>query len=345
MSTPNFGFLEGVSTLQEVQGALAQLKRTLDFYFQGKLSSTNFREIAGWQVSEDTLMSEGGEVGFSTAGTLRIWAGSSNPSNAPFRVYEDGEVVVTNLRMLGGTIEWPSVGAPSYSQITGNKPPVNADNTDLAILGNGFTKIGATYIYTGTINAHQINVGTLQGFSIYGGVVATSSSGPRVEMSGSSLKAYGPTSVAQVEMVVQGPNSPALIFRNTSGTQVGSMFGVPTGNELNIVGPSSGSFISMLSSSMFIQAPTLWLMSSGVYILSSSNRVLHSGMNFVISQGGTHNHTGFAIAGGSHNHGIPPGTQLLVAGGGSVTFVESGNHTHDLWIDVVSGHSHGFSVI
>lgn len=40
-------------------------------------------------------------------------------------------------------------------------------------------------------------------------------------------------------------------------------------------------------------------------------------------------------SGGGHNHGIKEGTQLLVAGGGSVTFVQSGEHTHRVY-----GHSH-----
>lgn len=33
---------------------------------------------------------------------------------------------------------------------------------------------------------------------------------------------------------------------------------------------------------------------------------------------------------GEHNHGIPPGTQLMIAGGGAITWVASGYHSHDL---------------
>lgn len=108
MSTPNFSYLENATTLEEIQGALSQLRRTLDFYFQGKLSSSNIREIAGWQVSEDSLMSDDGDVGFSTLDTsgddLRIWAGSSNRNSAPFRVYESGRVDATNLHLHGGSL-------------------------------------------------------------------------------------------------------------------------------------------------------------------------------------------------------------------------------------------------
>lgn len=41
MSVPNFRFLEGLTSLEEVQGALSQLRRILDFYFQGRISSVN----------------------------------------------------------------------------------------------------------------------------------------------------------------------------------------------------------------------------------------------------------------------------------------------------------------
>lgn len=40
-------------------------------------------------------------------------------------------------------------------------------------------------------------------------------------------------------------------------------------------------------------------------------------------------------SGGGHNHGISEGTQLLKVGGGSVTFVQSGEHTHRIY-----DHSH-----
>lgn len=53
---------------------------------------------------------------------------------------------------------------------------------------------------------------------------------------------------------------------------------------------------------------------------------------------------------GDHNHGIPSGTQLLVAGGGSVAWTPSGSHTHVQinWnhshqVDLPA-HNHGFEV-
>jgi len=46
--------------------------------------------------------------------------------------------------------------------------PSNADNTAGALLGNGFTKIGSNYIYTGTLTAEQINAIAIATLTISG---------------------------------------------------------------------------------------------------------------------------------------------------------------------------------
>ncbi|WP_419872913.1 hypothetical protein [Candidatus Pristimantibacillus sp. PTI5] len=51
-----------------------------------------------------------------------------------------------------------------YSTIVGSKPSSNADNTSENLsgsLGINYTQIGATYVYTGTLNANQINAGKI----------------------------------------------------------------------------------------------------------------------------------------------------------------------------------------
>ncbi|MNH78565.1 Prophage endopeptidase tail [compost metagenome] len=50
-----------------------------------------------------------------------------------------------------------------------------------------------------------------------------------------------------------------------------------------------------------------------------------------------------------HNHGIPPGTKLALDGGGSVTFEESGGHTHAMTADhthdvTIPGHDHTVTI-
>ncbi len=57
-----------------------------------------------------------------------------------------------------------------------------------------------------------------------------------------------------------------------------------------------------------------------------------------VSFQGKHSHGGSTGAAGNHNHGLPDGAKLALAGGGSVTFVASGSHSHS--ISTEYGHSH-----
>jgi hypothetical protein len=50
---------------------------------------------------------------------------------------------------------------------------------------------------------------------------------------------------------------------------------------------------------------------------------------------------GFYFATGGHNHGIAPGTELMISGGGAVTWVASGAHQHSF---ALSDHYHSFTV-
>jgi phage minor structural protein len=82
----------------------------------------------------------------------------SNGSQTTFSVDANGNVgIYGNINMTGGSISWGSVGAPGYNQISGSKPPINADNTYGTIGFDRLTKITSTGIYTGTIDAYQIN--------------------------------------------------------------------------------------------------------------------------------------------------------------------------------------------
>lgn len=204
MSTPNFGFLEGATSLDEIQGALSQLKRVLDFYFQGKISSSNIREISGWQVSEDSLTSEDGDVGFSTLDTpvndLRIWAGSSNRDNAPFRVYENGRVDANDLHLHGGSLTIGSsfsvtnagilsaTGANISGNITmtsGNISWNNVNSDPVAVSASGTANVavgiansivsgtytGGTFIDGRNVMSPNIYAGYIYGSTIQGGQI------------------------------------------------------------------------------------------------------------------------------------------------------------------------------
>ena len=90
----------------------------------------------------------------------------------------DGNLNVSgNIIMDGGSINWGNVTAPTatevgakpydwlpaYGDISGIKPPTNADNTS-GFVGQKLTYIDAFGIYTGTLTANQINV--IQGITL-----------------------------------------------------------------------------------------------------------------------------------------------------------------------------------
>lgn len=116
-----------------------------------------------------------GTINSSTINSTNISGGSITGTsiniNNRFRVDSSGNMTASNanisgnITMTSGTIQWGSVGAPDYEQINGSKPPTNADNTNLSLpmaLGSNYTRIGSTYIYTGTLNANQINAGKIR---------------------------------------------------------------------------------------------------------------------------------------------------------------------------------------
>lgn len=59
---------------------------------------------------------------------------------------------------------------------------------------------------------------------------------------------------------------------------------------------------------------------------------------------------GSYVSGGGHNHGLPAGTQLALAGGGYITWAQSGNHRHTVTIPShrhnisISSHQHNVSI-
>jgi len=118
-----------------------------------------------------------GSASFATAPFKVTRAGSATVSNIDitggsmsigtnFSVNSSGVLSATganisgNINMSDGSINFSSVNAPSYTQIGGSKPPIDADNTQSALLGNGFTKIGSNYVYTGTLYTDHTVIGT-----------------------------------------------------------------------------------------------------------------------------------------------------------------------------------------
>lgn len=72
--------------------------------FAGQITSTS-GAIGGWTLGSDSLTASSGAVGLSsevTAGNdIRFFAGNATPASAPFRVYEDGSVVMSSATIAG----------------------------------------------------------------------------------------------------------------------------------------------------------------------------------------------------------------------------------------------------
>jgi hypothetical protein len=75
--------------------------------------------------------------------------------------------IIGDFEMQGGSIDWTSVDSPSYSynEITGSKPPIDADNTN-SVIGTRLTHIDQYGIYTGLLEAEQVSAGILRGITL-----------------------------------------------------------------------------------------------------------------------------------------------------------------------------------
>jgi hypothetical protein len=73
---------------------VAMQQEEIQNLLEGRLSTVNIREIAGWLVSQLQLMSKDGDVGFSTEDTggddIRIWAGDAKEGSPNFVVTKSG---------------------------------------------------------------------------------------------------------------------------------------------------------------------------------------------------------------------------------------------------------------
>lgn len=219
--------LSGSATNEEIIDEICKTGKQLDFLLASNLGSQNIREIGDFLVGSSSIVSRSGNVGLSSlvtgANDVRIWAGGSTPETAPFRVYENGDINIS-----GGTISWSDIDAPNYSDILGTKPPTNADNTSSILVGNGFTVIGSTYIYTGTLNANQINVGTLTGFTIQ-----TAATGQRIVQDINGLRSYDSGGIKRLAIAQSGSRQAGMtgfeVF-DPNGNYGGVIFGYTSGN-------------------------------------------------------------------------------------------------------------------
>lgn len=165
-----------------------------------------------------------GIEGAGTAGTsIRFWAGNTyaNRTTAPFRVDQAGNLTATsatisgNITMTGGSITWASVTAPSYSQITGTKPPTDAINaaTATTITQNTVTTayVNALSVTAGSVSADNITAGTITGSNI-----RTASTGKRIDIgyyTGGEVSVF---STGGIEGIIYGNTSTGMTISGST---------------------------------------------------------------------------------------------------------------------------------
>lgn len=119
---------------KQLANLVAELIDDVSFIMNGNIDSRNTREIGGYMVGLHELMSKNGEVGLSSIETsaddIRIWAGSSIPEAAPFRVYESGRMEATNGYFTGDIVGSTITGGVIQTSIPGFYPRIelSSDN-------------------------------------------------------------------------------------------------------------------------------------------------------------------------------------------------------------------------
>lgn len=174
----------------------------------------------------------------------------------------------------------------------------------------------------GTINTFEIDSTGAAYFrgnvtsdaNITGANIRTALTGRRIELANNQLNAYDSGGHSRIQFYEDTrADYYELRFNDATGTHAGTISG--TSSQLNIL-PGSG-----LSAKVVIAGP--------VYISSNSEFIMQTSTKMTFQSGST-------IQGlktdtvADHNHGIPSGTVLATAGGGTVTFVSSGGHSHNV---------------
>lgn len=160
-----FTIKNGANTILGIDAA------TSKFVFKGTLESTD-GYIGGWTINTTALTS--GNVGLSSSGDIRIWAGDKTAAAAPFRVLNDGSLYTSKINVQGGTMNIGSNFAVSSAGI---------------VTCNGINATNGTF--TGTVNATSgeftnvtIKSGKIGGFSISGNDLSVVSGAAKIDFGG-----------------------------------------------------------------------------------------------------------------------------------------------------------------
>lgn len=200
----------------------------------------------------------------------------------------------------------------------------------------------AAVIKAGSITADEMTVdklsaitaamGKLTSGEIYGAYIATKEAAfPRTEMSSTGdLFAAFATVAKFIKILASEAGDPLLYFENATALArialIGDTFSIGAFSKLALGSSDDMSIESTGASSDISIKPG----SSGYVVFPSWASVLSTIDTETLQQALDSRATAGVVtgSGGSHNHGIPNGTVLMVSGGGTVVWSTAGNHTH-----------------
>lgn len=137
--------------------------------------------------------------------TYRLWIGTEDPATAPFRVDKNGNVTLNSVTITGYV-------------------PTGGSLADIGI-GN----ITGTYIASGSITTPKLSATAIDGMTITGAEIRTSSSGARVLIDGSADTIYIYDASAKRMQL----DNDEISFYNSSGAKLGGI-STPTTTNLTL---------------------------------------------------------------------------------------------------------------
>ena len=204
----------------------------------------------GWVISPGYIKDLTGTTGLSsvvTAGNdIRFWAGNADPTLAPFRVYENGDMVANSVTLTG------------YIATGGGEADVTSTLTQLSDL--------------------ESNLGSITAGTITGALIRTSSSGSRVQLNDSTntLQIYDSNSDLRAQSFSNG-----LEFYNNVGTAVGQLYIEDSLGYLSLASSNRDILISSTTSDIVIAAGGVLLLNvdggtGNVHLINGADLVLGS---------------------------------------------------------------------
>ena len=280
-------------------------------WFMSKLDSKNVKRL---NTNETSIKSADGETVINGP-VLEMYDKQAVPVLRLKQGYDSvsGDFIYALYNALGvQTVGIDSGGDATYtgtitgSDIVGGTIAIGSANNIFKANGTDGIWLGNTAFASAPFSVSLAGALAATSATITGGTLRTAASGARIQISGGKFETY---------------NSSDALNGIAWGTGLGSLFGdvyfYDAGNltmEIANIGSGGGWEIKPRTTGVLrigLAGKTVEVV--GTWDFDTQTPTI-TGLN--------------AASAGTHNHGIPNGTVLAVDGGGTVTFSESGAHTH-----------------